>query len=450
MNADQRRWKEGRVRCSASRSSFNYLRASAFICGLTLLLGCQSSKVEKEGRRGVQDYLAGNYSGAANKLTPLAQQTDENYVLNNLRLGSAALAAYDLNTAEAAFLKAWEVINAGGVNSGARSVAAVWIDEKLKIWKGEPYERALASFDLGLVYLMRNDFNNARAAFENALFKLRDYASDKDEKKDYTEQESTFVLAHVLLGRCWQRLGREDLARGTFDTVTKLRPDLAPLADYDRQAGTNVLLVVEYGYGPRKREDFDNGTTMAFAPTPQTAGQIPPVRVLVDGRPYPLAGTDRPTIDTIAMAQDRRWQSIDTIRVTKSVIGTGLIAGGAGYGLYRLNEGRMRAEDAAIVGGLVAVGALLRASSNADLRQWEMAPRTVFLLPLTLPPGTHDVTVDFPAVGVGQSWRGLVVPQYGDVTYYFRMNRWVPGPFVWPPNSPAASPGGFVSADALK
>ena len=31
------------------------------------------------------------------------------------------------------------------------------------------------------------------------------------------------------------------------------------------------------------------------------------------------------TIDTVAMAQDRRWQSIDTIRVTKDVVGTGLI-----------------------------------------------------------------------------------------------------------------------------
>lgn len=411
-----------------------------------MLIGCQASKEEKQGRRGVQDYLSGDYTRATERLMPLADKTDENYVLNNLRLGSAALAAYDLGTAEAAFLKAWEVINAGGVNSGARSVAAVWVDEKLKIWKGEPYERALASVDLGLVYLMKNDFNNARAAFENALFKLREYADDKDEKNNYREQESTFVLAHILLGRCWQRLAREDLARKAFDDVTRLRPDLAPLADYDRQVSTNVLLVVEYGYGPRKREDFDGGTTMAFAPTPQTAGRIPPPRVRVNGRDVALNGTDRPTIDTVAMAQDRRWQSIDTIRVTKSVVGTGLLVGGAGYGLYRLNEGRMRAEDAAIVGGLVAVGALLRASSNADLRQWEMAPRTVFLLPIALPPGTHDVTVDFPAVGIGQTWRGLVVPERGDATYYFRMNRWLPGPFHWPP----PAPGAFASVEQLK
>ena len=445
MDADERRSKGNRIGAKRQARLRSHLRSSACICGLLLATGCGPTKLEKQSRRGVQDYLNGDYPKAAQTLTAPSEKTDENYVLNNLRLGSSALAAYDLGSAEAAFLKAWEVINAGGVNSGARSVTAVWIDEKLKIWKGEPYERAMASFDLGLVYLMRNDFNNARAGFENALFKLRDYADAKDEKKNYSEQESTFVLAHILLGRCWQRLGREDLARRAFDDATRLRPDLAPLADYNRQVGTNVLLVVEYGYGPRKHEEYD-GTVVAFAPSPETAGQIPQPRVIVDGGVFAMTGADRPTIDTVTMAADRRWQSIDTIRVTKDVIGTGLIAGGAGYGLYRLNQDRFRPEDAAIAGGLIAVGALLRASSNVDLRQWEMIPRTVFLLPLTLAPGKHDITVDFPAVGVSQTWRQLVVPERGDVTYYFRMNRWFPGPFTWPPMPLDAT----ASTDGLK
>ena len=134
------------------------------------------------------------------------------------------------------------------------------------------------------------------------------------------------------------------------------------------------------------------------------------------------------------MARERRWQSIDTIRVTKDIVGTGLILGGAGYGLYRANQGEFRLQDAAIAGGLIAAGALLRAGSDADIRQWEMLPRSVFLLPLRLPPGTHDITVTFPIVGgLQQTWRGLTVPPQGDITYYFRMNRWLPGPFMWPP-----------------
>src|SRR5205807_8051909 len=157
------------------------------------------------------------FSEAEGRLMPLADKTDENFVLNNCRLGSAALADYDLDEAETAFLKAYEVINSVGVNEGGRSLGAVLVDEKTKIWKGEPYERAMANVYLGLIYYMRHDYNNARAAFENALFKLRDYGEGSDKKDEYRPVESNFALACIMLGRCFQRLGREDLARANFD-----------------------------------------------------------------------------------------------------------------------------------------------------------------------------------------------------------------------------------------
>ncbi len=411
-----------------------YLRSSAFICGLLLLsFGCQQDKREKLSHRAVEDYFNGDFPRAIQKLNGLSSKTDENYVLNNLRLGSVNLAAYELDDAEAAFLRAWEIINAGGVNSGGRAVAAAWINEKLKIWKGEPYERAVASYNLGLIYYMRRDYNNARACFENALFKLRDYADDKDEKKGYTEQESTFVLAHIMLGRCWQKLGREDLSQQSFEAAKKLQPSLSALTDPAIHADSNVLLFVDFGYGPRKVTN-DDGAIIGFTPTPSTAGAIPTPRVIVNNSEYKLGQLATPTIDTVAMAQDRRWQSIDTIRTVKSYVGTGLIAGGVGYGAYKGIKGDFKGQDAAIMAALIGTGALLKASSHADVRQWEMVPRTVFVLPLKLPTGKQDISVSFPESGnLSQSWRGLDVPENGEATYYYRMNRWWPGPFDWPP-----------------
>ncbi|HEY0009907.1 MAG TPA: hypothetical protein VGB55_14360, partial [Tepidisphaeraceae bacterium] len=258
-----------------------------------LLAGCQTPKEEKQANQAVRDYFNGDFRRAVETLEPLSQKTDENYVLNNLRLGSASLTRYDLDGAEAAFLRAWEVINAGGVNSGGRAVAAVWINEKLKIWKGEPYERAMASFYLGLVYYMRNDYNNARGAFENALFKLREYADDRDSEKNYREQESTFVLAHLMLGRCWQHLRRDDLAGEAFAAAISLQPRLAALADAQRWKRSNVLLVIDFGHAPRKVTDYD-GAIVGFSPTPQTAGRLPRPRVTVDGREVSLAGLSEP------------------------------------------------------------------------------------------------------------------------------------------------------------
>ena len=383
----------------------------------------------------VSDYFVGDFRGAAERLRPLADRTDENFVLNNVRLGSASLVDYDLDEAERAFLRAYEVMNSVGVNDGGRSIGAALVDEKIRIWKGEPFERAMANFYLGLVYYMRHDYPNARGAFENALFKLRDYGEDKNEADgdEYREAENNFALAHLMLGRTYQRLGRADDARRSFERAVELRGYLEPLADFERHARSNVLLVVDFGLGPRKGAEFD-GAVVAFGPTPADVGPVPPPRVFVDGHPMALDGADRPPVDLLALAQDRRWQSIDTIRTFKSVVGTGLIAGG-------LYEGTRRDGNGAVALGLILGGLAAKATSQADVRQWEMLPRTVFLLPLELPPGVHDVRVEFPG-GLSQEWRDLVAPEPGEeATYYFRMQRYNPGPFDWPPPALAGVPG---------
>jgi tetratricopeptide (TPR) repeat protein len=321
-----------------------------------------------------------------------------------------------------------------GVNDGGRSLGAVLVDEKIKIWKGEPYERAMANFYLGLVYYMRGDYENARGAFENALFKLRDYSSDdkKSAKQDYRDVESNFAIATIMLGKCWQKLGRDDLAHANLTRAVELQPRLREVADYDRNLQSNLLLVVDLGHAPQKVTDFD-GSIVGFAPTPAQAGPLPLARVRVDGRWIDDSQLGEPTIDLVAMAQDRRWQSIDTIRAIKSGLGTGLIAAGAFEGARGLNEhGSSQRRDLTAAAALFGAGLLLKATSQADVRQWEMLPRTVYVIPLHVSPGAHDVVVDFPG-GVHQQWLGLEAPESGEATYYMRMQRSLTGPFYWPP-----------------
>ena len=397
--------------------------------------GCASQKNAETINHAVMDYFAGDYPAASAKITPLAEKTDEDFVINNLRLGSILLPAYELDEAEAAFLRAWEVINSTGVNAGGRTLGAVIVDEKIKVWKGEPFERAMASFYLGLIYYMRQDYSNARGAFENALFKLRDYDPAKD-KQTAEEVESNFALASLMLGKCFQRLGREDLAKSNFEYVVKNHPHLASLADYDWNEKSNLLLVVDYGYGPRKVTDFD-GAIVGFGPTPFEEGPIAQPQVTVDGRPIDVGNVARPPVDLLAMAQDRKWQSIDTIRTVKSAVGTGLLLGGAVTGMdaaYNRHGDRQR-DNLIVAGALIGTGLLLKATSQADVRQWEMLPRTTFVIPLKVEPGTHEVTVEFAARyhNTRQTWRNLTVPERGEATYYMRMQRWNTGPFDWPP-----------------
>jgi tetratricopeptide (TPR) repeat protein len=332
-----------------------------------------------------------------------------------------------LNEAEAAFLRAYEVINSVGVNDGGRSLGAVVVRENMKVWKGEPFERAMANHYLGLTYYMRGDYANARAAYENALFKLRDYADDKAKQDNYRELDSDFSLASVMLGKCWLHLGRSDLAQANFAQATAFRPDLAPLVRAAAEPGNNVLLVVDFGYGPQK-VDGPDGALAGFRPTPYQAGWIPLPEVWVDGRMQDLRGAGLPPIDLLALAQQRKWQSIDTVRMIKDVAGYGLMAAGA-YEAF----GRGRNNQPLLGAALAGTGFLLQRSAKADIRYWETLPRTTFLLPLHLSPGKHDIAVTFPAVGLRQTWRGLVAPSQGEATYYYRILRWSSGPYDWPP-----------------
>jgi tetratricopeptide (TPR) repeat protein len=290
------------------------------------------------------------------------------------------------------------------------------------------------NFYLGLVYYMRHDYSNARAAFENALFKLRDYGEGKDKNDQYKNVDSDFALAYLMLGRCYQRLDRPDDAKKAFDRAIELRPDLKNAGDPQINQQSNLLLVVEYGHGAQKAAGND-GAFVGFWPTPRQEGPIPLPTVTMDGQTINVSAIARPPVDLLALAQDRRWQSIDTIRAVKSALGTGLIAGGAAYGVLDRNA------NPYVALGLIAGGIALKATSQADLRQWEMLPRTVFLIPLQAPPGKHDISVQFPAVpGLMQTWTGLEAPPQGEAAYYIRMQRYNPGPFTWPPPALAPAP----------
>ena len=419
------------------------LRAFVSSWPILLLLGCNTPNPQVV--RAVNAYYAGDYPAARESLRPLAQKTDENFVLNNLRLGSACLPDYRLDEAEAAFLKAYEVINSVGVNDGGRTLGAVLVSENIKIFKGEPFERAMANFYLGLIYYMREDYNNARGAFENALFKLRDYVDvDKSPKEDqYRQVESDFALAYLMLAKSYHHLGERDLARANFDRLASLRPYLGPLAQYCQQEPHNLTIVIDYGIAPQKVQTGD-GSGITFALPAGQSPRIPRPHIFADGRPVGTGPELVPAADTLAMAYDRKWESLDTIRTIKSIAGTGLLAAGAFEGLRgAYGHGAAQRRDLTAAAALAGAGLLLKAASQADVRHWEMLPRATFVLPLRLPPGRHNITVDIPGYNPTHlTWRDLIAPDPAsgrEATYYFRLQPYPTGPYDFAPPPPDRS-----------
>ena len=65
-------------------------RAFAVIL-LAIACGCANAD-HQTAQKALADYYSGNYAAATNLLEPLAKKTNEDFVLNNVRLGSAAIA----------------------------------------------------------------------------------------------------------------------------------------------------------------------------------------------------------------------------------------------------------------------------------------------------------------------------------------------------------------------
>jgi len=380
------------IQCWPSALIFRFIFLIAFAAlFLGVLPACSDDSPQIQNA--VTNYYVGDYKQAEEVLAPLAQHTDENYVLNNCRYGSCALAAGDLQQAQQAFLVAYRLMNSSNVNSNGRAFATVVFYEGIKVWLGEPFERAMAQYYLGLTYLLQGDYDNARAAFQNSLFGLRKYA-DTDDKdippsQQYDQIESNFVLGYFGLGVCYLESGDKDLANANFKRAEQLNPSIEPLVQQMLQPNTNALLFVDYGQGPQRRSEGWYGEQTVFGPPPWQVGPIPPAYVWDNGK-Y-LDTTAAGMVDTLALAQDKRWLTMDTVRETKAVVGTGLMAGGLGAAAYGANRNNGTIALAGL--GAMLAGAALAASSHADTRYWELLPRTVYAIPAVLPQGNNSIQV---------------------------------------------------------
>jgi len=349
-------------------------------------------------------YYGRNYNEAREMVrAKAADRTSENVVLNNMRLGLAALAWGDLDEAERAMLVAHDYLLSGQVNDPARRVAAEWIDEGKLVWKGEPYEQAMTYYHLASLYMVRGDFENARAAIRNAMFQLRSI-EDADQPDQFTLIESEFTLGYLVLGIAQTLTGNAADAERPLQHAVDLDPSLAPLAEVIRANQYNTLLLIDHGRGPRKVATGADAQQIVFWPDGRER-PTPHVRVAIDGQPINVPA-DVPVVDLWRLSQYPKWWSLASWRQAKSDIGNFLLLAGVGTAA---GGAVADSEEAAIAGvAAAAVGLLLKGSAKADTRHLGELPRAVFIVPLDLPPGEHDVTVTIPSDPHGTAtWHDL-------------------------------------------
>ncbi len=360
----------------------------AVLC--TFLIGCESAP---KNTTAIRAYYTYDMPAAREALRGDAYlNNDEQTILDNSRLGLAALADGDTAEAERAFMTVFELLSTAGLNED-RTVAAVFTHEGVRIWKGEPFEQALMYHWIATLYAVEQDWENMRAAAANALFRLTDFGEDQTDRavlrkaannEDYLEDGYTAVDTNFALGFLMQAIGTKlSGAAGAddrFDAAMEINPDLVPIVGPLRDGGCNTILIVDYGKGPTKIAHGPDDALSKFVAQEDAVAMLRVEAATGNTHAaFPLV------CDVNAMARDMRWNSMEDVRVAKSIIGTGMVVGGAIATDVSL---RNDSPEGALIGlAVLGAGLLTKSGAQADVRYNEFAPSSVYIAPIMAQPG---------------------------------------------------------------
>ncbi|CAA7626320.1 hypothetical protein [Magnetospirillum sp. SS-4] len=339
-------------------------------------------------------------------------QGPRNRTLNHMRLGLASFAMGNRDRLAAELfddaLAGIEAVHADTPET--RKAQGLMTGERIKDFKGEPYERVMAYYYRGLLYLRDGDYDNARASFKGGM--LQDALAEEEQYR------ADFALMPFLQGWAAHCAGKDALAAEDYREFKDFNKD-APLP-----GGTdNVLVLVETGGAPVKVSD---GPRLRLRRTAGTGS----ARIVWNdpdrpGRPG-NGGQALLLEDIFHQASTRGGRPFDAIlegkaefKSTADTVGDAALvgavvaanvatSGGSPYGRktrqQRENENDARAAAAMVAGGLAVIGLLSKAfastiEAQADIRYWDNLSDRVLGLTLTLPDGVKTLGVEFLSPG---------------------------------------------------
>ncbi|MFO1076721.1 MAG: hypothetical protein U1E73_03235 [Planctomycetota bacterium] len=303
--------------------------------------------------------------------------------------------------------------------SGGEQFAAVVGSESSKTYKGDPYEKAMNAFYLALTYLWRGEPDNARASLKRGILADAEVAD--------AESRADNPLLFWLAGRMSQLMGLPEDAEDFFREAREANAFALQHGSTGDRDGVvlgapgsgNVVLLVACGLGPEKFAAGGMRQLARFRPRPSP---VRGARIAVDGG-APIRTAVLCDVDY--QARTRGGTEMEGIREGKAVFRRSALI--SGEVLLRVAACAPRCDDAAVTalvgGSLLALGLLT--TSAADARHWPTLPATVQALCLDLPPGPHDLAVEFldgadrHVPGLDQRW-SIVVPDAGASFYLFR------------------------------
>ncbi len=301
---------------------------------------------------------------------------ERNATLNLQRIGMAALAMGKVDVAEKAFEGAvYRIDLIYADNAEAQKAKSLWTAEKVKDYKGEPYERAMAFFYRGLVYAAKGDFQNARA-----MFKQADYQDTVAEAEQYA---GDFGLMPYMAGWASYCDGNVDMAKDFLQQAIKGDKNYTSVS-----VEQPLLVLFESGRAPFKYGGGKAGEVLMWQPFKQPTQIAKSACLDVGGASCSISSFVRGA-DIGFQATTRGGRPIDGVMDGKAnfkegaqtVVTVANTVGQVGMQTAMMTGNR----DAGSLGllgmfaGLAAQGMANATQVQADIREWEQLPGIVWL-----------------------------------------------------------------------
>jgi hypothetical protein len=285
----------------------------------------------------------------------------------------------DLAGARRALITASEVMNTPG-GGEIRGYGSLVVQESLKRFKGEPFEKAMVDAYVGMLSWLEGDAEGAKVGLARAI--LADKASAPGGRDD-------FALADYLRGMLARAQGDQDTFRIGLARAREAWPG-NPYLDPARAAEANLVVVLEVGRGPQKVAEGLWGYDAAFV-----AGRNPwsGAVVWVAGGP---GGRASAVLDLLAQARTRGRSPREAVQMAKAGVKTGALVTAAVSRDWRVS--------------LIALLVGLFYPAQADTRQLALLPAYVLIWSGKAPAGAVEVRAEFTGpAGGGMVWKDVRV-----------------------------------------
>ena len=313
---------------------------------------------------------------------------ERNAVLNFNHLGLAAMELGQWDIAKKAFDQAIVRIDAiYASDENAKKAKSLWNEEKVKDWKGEPYERVMTYYYRGLLYLKDGEFDNAAAAFRAA-----DYQDTQAEQEEY---QGDFGLMPFMAAWAQSCRGNTSTAKDLYESAVAKDKSVATLTPEMK-----FLVLVDSGLAPVKYGDGKYKEVLKIR-APQ-AGREKYVKV-VTSQAEAFSVTDTWAVGDVQMqAETRGGRPIDGILNGKAQWKAGTETAGqvaTTFGLAAMQAGfasnnRDIGNAGAIVGllGMFANLAAAAMTPAADVRRWGSLPNLIHAASVNVLPAPQTAT----------------------------------------------------------